>query len=61
MNLEYCSHGKRLMKTPHENCDECDELYDYTIALDCLKTLTRIFVKRRNKLTKGTPNEINQR
>lgn len=53
--LDYCSHGRRLLKTPHEDCDACEEIYDYTVAMDCLKTLTRIMAKRIEQLSRKEP------
>lgn len=58
--LDYCSHGKRLLKAPHENCNECEEIWDYTVAIDCLKTLTRILSKRIDILSrKDSANDPN--
>ena len=53
MTLEYCSHGRRLLKQPHEDCSECEELYALMVARDSIKALERILSKRI--LEKATP------
>lgn len=52
-SLDYCSHGKRLLKPPSEECPDCEELWDYMLMTDSLKCLLRRMAKRMKELGGG--------
>lgn len=52
-SLDYCSHGRRLVKPPSEDCEKCQKLYDTMNALDYAKALVRALDKQMQELTQS--------